>query len=98
MLGHLERLVEEEIDADWSHLLPSSQRRADIEAAFDIVGDELLRPVFDELGGEYSYNEIRLTRLARRFSARYVTAPPADSADLYPRSILHQGDYGVRGE
>ena len=49
ILGHLERLVEEGVSVEWAHLLPPSNRRGEIEAVFQIVGDELLRPVFDEL-------------------------------------------------
>ena len=66
ILGHIERLVESGIPVEWAHLLPSPERRAAIETAFEIVGDNPLRPVWEELGGEYSYDEIRLVRLARR--------------------------------
>ena len=66
VIGHLERLIEEGEKVDWRHLLPESNRRLEIEVVLDIVGDQLLRPVFDELGGQFSYNEIRLTRLAKR--------------------------------
>ena len=42
------------------------ERRVAIEEAFKAVGNNPLRPVWEELGGEYSYDEIRLVRLARR--------------------------------
>ena len=67
ILGHIERLVESGIAVEWTHLLPPPERRAEIESAFDAVGDNPLRPVWEELGGEYGYAEIRLVRLARRF-------------------------------
>ena len=70
VIGHLERLVEEGEEVEWTHLLPTPDRRSEIEAVFEIVGDELLRPVFDELGGQFTYTEIRLTRLAKRASMR----------------------------
>ena len=70
IVGHLERLVEGEIEVRWAHLLPPRERRAEIESAFDTVGDELLRPVFDELGGNCTYDELRLVRLLRRRGAR----------------------------
>ena len=88
IIGHLERLVEEGEEVDWTHLLPPPDRRSEIEAVFQIVGDELLRPVFDELGGEYSYNEIRLTRLARRITAGVDARSPAESAEPDPRSMM----------
>lgn len=91
IIGHLERLVEEGEEVDWAHLLPSSDRRSEIEAVFEIVGDELLRPVFDELGGKFTYTEIRLTRLAKRASRRaeapeYLLPSAGD-----PRSMMGRG-------
>ena len=70
IIGHLERLVESGITVEWAHLLPPPQSRAEIESVFEILGDNPLRPVFEELDGEYSYDEIRLVRLARRFPTR----------------------------
>ena len=63
VLGHLERLVQEGEDVSLDHLLPSSARMKAITEAFDAIGSGLLRPVFDELGGEVSYEELRLVRL-----------------------------------
>ncbi len=83
IVGHLERLVESGIDVQWSHLLPPPERRAEIENALEIMGDNPLRPVWEELGGECSYNEIRLVRLARRFPDLPDATPAPD-----PRSML----------
>ncbi len=91
VIGHLERLVEEGIAVEWGHLLPSPMRRLEIEAAFEIVGDELLRPVFDELGGEYSYNEIRLARLARRNAAAAAGPGSSGPTERDPRSMMGRG-------
>ena len=66
VVGHLERLVENGIRVRLSNILPPPERKSEIESVFEAVGDELLRPVFDELDGEFSYIEIRLTRLERR--------------------------------
>jgi ATP-dependent DNA helicase RecQ len=88
VIGHLERLSEEGTDVDWRHLLPSPEHRAEIEAAFEVVGDQLLRPVFDELGGQFSYEEIRLTRLARRSAAR---SGATEKVERDPRSMLGRG-------
>ena len=87
IVGHLERLVESGIPVQWAHLLPPPQRRAAIETAFEIMGDNPLRPVWQELGGEYGYDEIRLVRLSRRQEAQAKPAP-APSAAPDPRSIL----------
>jgi ATP-dependent DNA helicase RecQ len=93
IVGHIERLVESGIAVEWGHLLPSPERRAEIERVFEILGDDPLRPVWDELGGAYSYNEIRLVRLARRFPAHTVSSPSADSVEPDPRSMLRLDIY-----
>ena len=67
ILGHLERLVESGIPVEWAHLMPPPQSRAEIEAVFEILGDNPLRPVWEELEGRYSYDTIRLVRLSRRY-------------------------------
>ena len=85
--GHLERLVETGTAVDWAHLLPLPERQAAIEEALDAVGDELLRPVWEELGEGYSYEEIRLVRLARRYPAHHSLAPQ-DGERPDPRSML----------
>ncbi len=87
IVGHLERLVETGITVEWAHLLLLPERRAAIEVAFDVVGEELLRPVWEELGGEYSYEEIRLVRLARRYSTHYSLAPQGGERPD-PRSMM----------
>ncbi len=66
VLGHIERLVGEGLPVELGHLLASTERRREIEVVFAMVGDELLRPVWEEVEGRFSYNEIRLARLARR--------------------------------
>jgi ATP-dependent DNA helicase RecQ len=63
IVGHLERLVQDGETVAFDHLLPNPQRQETIRAAFDALGHELLRPVFDELGGEYTYDELRLVRI-----------------------------------
>ena len=91
IIGHLERLLEEGEEVDWAHLLPASDRRSEIETVFEIVGDELLRPVFDELGGQFTYTEIRLTRLAKRTSKRADTPEYLLLSAGDPRSMMGQG-------
>ena len=89
VMGHLERLVESGAEVKWAHLLPHSNRYAAIESAFEIAGDELLRPVWEELGGECSYEEIRLVRLARRHPPRQSAPLVAEPGQPDPRSIFN---------
>ena len=101
IVGHLERLVETGIAVDWGHLLPSPERQAEIEKAFATVGDELLRPVWEELSGEYSYEEIRLVRLAHRSLGNFERAANPGKADAGnrapdPRSMMRPGSLGAR--
>ncbi len=63
IIGHMERLAEAGERFDVSEWLPPPERRLSIEAAFRQVGSELLGPVHDHLGGDYSYDELRLVRL-----------------------------------
>ena len=95
ILGHIERLVESGIPVEWAHLQPPPQRRAAIETVFEILGDNPLRPVFDELGGEYGYDEIRLVRLARRYLAPQSPSLPTELDQPDPRSMLRLNHYGV---
>ncbi len=75
IIGHLERLVQEGEDVYFDHLLPSSERVKAIKEAFDTMGLGLLRPVFDELGGEVSYEELRLVRLTMEQKAMMQLRP-----------------------
>ena len=88
VIGHLERLVEERVAVEWSHLLPSAEQRGEIEAIFEIMGDNPLRPVWDELEGRFSYDEIRLVRLAWRFAGREGGAAGSAAAEPDPRSMM----------
>ena len=97
ILGHLERLVEERVAVEWSHLLPSTQRRAEIEAAFEVVGDNPLRPVWEELERRYAYEEIRLVRLARRNAGKADPSAPSVADGPDPRSMLRHSGYRTGG-
>ena len=86
ILGHLERLVEEGVEVEWAHLLPPEEGRAEIESVLEILGDNPMRLVWEELEGRYSYDAIRLVRLARRSAGGSQGKPSSSSAD--PRSML----------
>ena len=87
ILGHLERLVEEGVAVEWAHLLPSAEQRAEIETVLEYLGDNPLRPVWEELEGRYIYDEIRLVRLAWRGGGSGGGRP--GTAD--PRSMMGRG-------
>ena len=74
IVGHLEHLVREGEEVEFDHLLPTGQRLDAINDAFEVMGHQLLRPVFDELGGSCSYQELRLARL-NKLRDRSVPTP-----------------------
>lgn len=62
IIGHIEKLKEigEEVALD--HVLPPKKDTATIKKAFNDLGTKKLTPVFDELGGKYTFHQIRLVR------------------------------------
>ena len=66
VLAHVERVVKAGESVDLGPLLPSAERVERIKAALQIAGDGRLAPVKELLGDDYSYEEIRLVRLADR--------------------------------
>ena len=64
VLAHVERIVNAGETVDLGPLLPASERVERIKAALQAAGDERLAPVKELLGDDYSYEEIRLVRLA----------------------------------
>jgi ATP-dependent DNA helicase RecQ len=63
VLNHLERLVAGGEELHLAPLMPRSERMQRISEAFDTVGSEMLTPVLEALGSEYTYEELRLVRL-----------------------------------
>ena len=63
VLGHLERLARGGVALTLDSAMPPPDRVRHIEGAFANLGHELLRPVRDELGEEFSYEELRLVRV-----------------------------------
>ena len=84
IIGHLERLVKEGEDVYFGHLLPTPERMKAINEAFDAMGYELLRPVFDELGGKVSYEELRLVRMRVWQKQGNDKSIPARVTDVQP--------------
>lgn len=67
VVKHLEELsdIGKLTRADFAHLLPELHATDEIHEAFATSGVERLSPVFHALGGRYSFEIIRLVRLAR---------------------------------
>ena len=65
IISHLSELAEAGEAIDLDRLVQPSHYKV-IADALQQVGDDLLRPVKDFLGDEYSYEEIRLVRAAIR--------------------------------
>src|SRR5260370_11936250 len=65
ILTHLTELLESGAPLDIERLIPP-ERYEVIADALQEVGGDLLRPVKDFLGDEYSYDEIRLVRAAMK--------------------------------
>ncbi len=67
IVKHLEELSEigKLTRTDFAHLLPDLGATDEIHEALSATGAELLSPVFHALGGRYSFEMIRLVRLAR---------------------------------
>ena len=63
-LADLERLAPE----DFRHLLPTSEIVEEIQLALTEQKDDKLAPVFQSLRGKYSFEIIRLVRLATKYS------------------------------
>lgn len=67
IINHIEKLSDANIKLDLEYLkLPQSRFRA-MKKAFDKLSDEKLKPVFEYLKGEYSYDELKLVRVLMRY-------------------------------
>jgi ATP-dependent DNA helicase RecQ len=66
ILGQIERMAAQGRELSLEHLLPEADRLQIIRKAIDLCGQEFLKPVRDYLGPEFSYDEIRLTRVYLR--------------------------------
>ena len=64
-MAHIERIAQGDTTVDLSALLPSTERTERIEAALRATGYDRLAPAKELLGADYSYDEIRMVRLAR---------------------------------
>lgn len=63
IINHLERLARAGEELGLDYLMPPPERFSRIRAAFQETGSQLLAPVRELLGEDFSYEEIRLVRL-----------------------------------
>jgi len=63
IIGHFEKLQNMIVDIDFSYLKPDKDDLKKIKEAFKKTKDGKLSPVHRKLGGEYSYEDLRLARL-----------------------------------
>ncbi|UNU72871.1 AAA family ATPase [Moraxella nasovis] len=67
IIGHIKDLREQDKDFNCSHIRPSDKTLQDVQKAYDALeaagefADKItLKPIVDELGGDYDYNTVRL--------------------------------------
>ncbi len=70
VLGHIESLDRGGEALEVGHLAPPAERMRRIEEAFGVCGSAFLRPVWEYLGSEFGYDEIRVARVCLRQSGR----------------------------
>ena len=66
VIGHVETLVDSDVDLDIDHLMPEEDRAVRIVSAFEATGNHTLSPVKALLGDDFSFEEIQLVRLGLR--------------------------------
>ena len=64
IMHNLQRIADAGEPLDLTHLLPPPARMTQIETALQAAPDDRLAPVRELLGDDYSYDEIRLVRIA----------------------------------
>jgi ATP-dependent DNA helicase RecQ len=62
VIGHVERLIKSGERTGIANLLPDQTRIDAIKSAFDLHGYNLLSPVREFLGDDYTYDELRIVR------------------------------------
>lgn len=64
--NHIEKLIDAGEIVDLDYLKLPSDRYEAMRKAFQKLGDDKLKPVFEYLKGEYDYDELRLARVLIR--------------------------------
>lgn len=60
IVQYIEEIIKEDNKIKIEHLLPGKKAQNEIKKAFKKCGNGKLKPVFEECGGKFSYEEIRL--------------------------------------
>ena len=63
IIAHLERMSGRGEPLDLQSVMPPAERLAEIEEAFNVCGSVFLRLVWEFLGDQFAYDEIRLARI-----------------------------------
>ena len=63
IIGHLERMSGQHIALKLVHVLPDTDMLEQIRKAFGVCGNAYLQPVWEFLGGEVTYADLRLARI-----------------------------------
>jgi RecQ family ATP-dependent DNA helicase len=63
IINHIEKMIEAGEKLDLEYLRSPKKRYETIKAAFEDLGDDQLKPVFEHFERKYSYDEIRLVRV-----------------------------------
>lgn len=66
IINHIEKIIDSGERVDLEYLKLPKDRYKKISKTFDEIGDEFLKPVWEALDGEYSYDEIRLVRVLKQ--------------------------------
>ena len=76
IIRHLELMASQGVTLDMEYLLPSPERLQSIEDAFNVCGSAFLRPAWEFLGTEFTYDELRLARIHLRQEGRLADSRP----------------------
>lgn len=66
VINHIEKMIDAGEGVDFDYLKLPRDRFKAMEKAFESLGDEKLKPVFDYLKGKFSYDELKLARVLLR--------------------------------
>ena len=83
IVRHLELLFAQGVHLDLEHLMPSEEKLRSIEEAFDVCGSSILKPAWELLEMECTYDELRLVRMYLRQEGRLADSRPRPSAPPY---------------
>ncbi len=70
LITHIEKLVDQGETVALDKVLPKKTLLQKISKVFDELDTTKLTPIFDELGGKVSYNDIKLVRAHRAFNKK----------------------------